>query len=57
MKSYQVVEVTDCPSIERALAALAKEVERLMENGWKPQGGVSEVTYKGSWCFMQALVK
>lgn len=37
---------------------IEKEVQELMRQGWKPQGGISETTYIGGQVLLvQAMVK
>jgi len=40
-----------------AIKKVEKEVERLCNDGWKPQGGVSVSVTISSYTYAQALVK
>ena len=56
---YKVVRVTGANSIS-LVEELEKKVTHLMENGWKPAGGVAAVIEEkicgNMTCLMQAMV-
>ena len=41
----------------RKLNELIEQVNLLIQEGWKPQGGICESTYQGSAEYYQAMIK
>jgi hypothetical protein len=48
---YAIAEARD------QAAHLAKQVNKLIEDGWKPIGGVAVHSDSGFWWFYQAMVR
>jgi Domain of unknown function (DUF1737) len=47
---YRVVEA-------QSASELQKKVQKLIQDGWEPQGGLSVATYAaGAWWYYQAVV-
>jgi hypothetical protein len=43
---------------ENSAAGLQEKVQRLINEGWTPQGGLSVATYAaGNWWYYQAMVR
>lgn len=54
---YQIVCGQDS-DMRYALKGLEKEVKKLCQEGWKPQGGISIASNDYDWyCACQAMVK
>lgn len=58
---YKVVDAYSYTTLADAISNLEYEVKKLLEDGWKPQGGVTITVYQGystdRCCVAQAMVK
>lgn len=54
---YQIVICQDI-YVHKALKELEQKVQKLCQEGWTPQGGISVAVKNYDWCFAcQAMVK